>query len=552
MAVVEELVARIPGAVLALDEGLTVLASSQGSEEGRRLLPADVLGRPCYEAVSLIDAGTGDPCREHCPLVRGSTQVGWAFNRMLTVNRSGSAGEQLDCLLLRCITAGEKQRSLCFLKPSQASKVETRARILEAIEAVYPAVSGRADLKEVLAIFLEAALKGTSAEGGEVFLLNAETHAPDLMECRGLAPEAMQEFRRSAVGDDFPGTIVRSQLPLLGVGTWSGGAQGLYLCVPLVADGAVVGTLAVATPRPDFDVAMAVRVIFPLAAQLGTYLRAARFDHRRPNDADGATPSAQDARLRVHAMGPFRLILDGQPVPLERFQRLKALTLLRFLVAHRGHPVSREALMEVLWPGSEPSRAGANLRVVVHALRRGLEPDLGKGMKSSFVVSDDGLVYLEPSARVWVDAEEFDRKARLGSKLSSDGRNEEALAVYRDAASLYQGDYLENEPYSDWCLFERERLREVYLGVMRQMASILAARGDLERAIEACQSALALDRGREEVHREMMRLLWRAGRRREALRQYEACRQTLRQELGVGPARETVALHETMLKESCP
>ena len=80
-------------------------------------------------------------------------------------------------------------------------------------------------------------------------------------------------------------------------------------------------------------------------------------------------------------------------------------------------------------------------------------------MKSSFVVSDDGLVYLEPSARVWVDAEEFDRKARLGSKLSSDGRNEEALAVYRDAASLYQGDYLENEPYSDWCLFERELLR---------------------------------------------------------------------------------------------
>ncbi len=208
--------------------------------------------------------------------------------------------------------------------------------------------------------------------------------------------------------------------------------------------------------------------------------------------------------------------------------------------------------MEVLWPGSEPSRAGPNLRVVVHALRRGLEPDLGKGMKSSFVVSDDGLVYLEPSARVWVDAEELDRKARLGSKLSSDGRNEEALAVCRDAARLYQGDYLENEPYSDWCLFERERLREVYLGVMKQMASLLAAEGDLEGAVDACQSALGLDRGREEVHREMMRLLWRAGRRREALRQYEACCHTLHQELGVGPARETVAQHEAMLSESCP
>ena len=48
----------------------------------------------------------------------------------------------------------------------------------------------------------------------------------------------------------------------------------------------------------------------------------------------------------------------------------------------------------------------------------------------------------------------------------------------------------------------------------------------------------------EEAHREVMELRALNGRRSEALKQYEICKQTLHDELGVEPSAETLALYE--------
>ena len=99
------------------------------------------------------------------------------------------------------------------------------------------------------------------------------------------------------------------------------------------------------------------------------------------------------------------MFVDGRPVPLSRFRRFKALTLLKFLVANRGRPMPRESLMELLWPEGDPARTSGNLRVVLHALRRALEPDVNRAETSSFIMCAGDLVHLEPSSGIWVDAE---------------------------------------------------------------------------------------------------------------------------------------------------
>ena len=55
---------------------------------------------------------------------------------------------------------------------------------------------------------------------------------------------------------------------------------------------------------------------------------------------------------------------------------------------------------------------------------------------------------------------------------------------------------------------------------------------------------LELDVWREEVHRELMRLLVLSGQRSAALMQYERCRRILDEELSVQPAAETRQLYE--------
>jgi hypothetical protein len=105
-----------------------------------------------------------------------------------------------------------------------------------------------------------------------------------------------------------------------------------------------------------------------------------------------------------------------------------------------------------------------------------------------------------------------------------------------------------------------ERIEETYTAridvekkfVGERMASALTSSGDLTGATEAYRSALNVDHGREEVHRELMLVLWKAGRRDEALRQYEACRRVLFRELGTMPTRQTEHLHQAVLAGETP
>jgi DNA-binding SARP family transcriptional activator len=97
--------------------------------------------------------------------------------------------------------------------------------------------------------------------------------------------------------------------------------------------------------------------------------------------------------------------------------------------------------------------------------------------------------------------------------------------------------------YDDWCVLERERLRERCLDAQETLAGLLAGQGNLYRAIDEYKSLVAQDPYREKAHRELMRCHYRLGDRAAAVRQYHSCVQILRDDLGLSPAPETEALY---------
>ncbi len=552
--VVETLVGRTLGAVFAVDEDLRIVAWNRNAEQGLGIPVSEALGRPCYEIMPAVDVGSGRPCEEGCPLIQRTTGSAWAHNRVLQAPWAGGKQTHLDCFFLKCILPTFERGNICFVGPTAAAAADSRSLVLETVEAIYPVISESVGSQEALAVFVSTLLRTTSADAGELFLLDPESHDLVLMEHQGLPTEAVREFRQSSIGDEFPDLIRRSRVPLLAAGTWPGGSPsgipGWYLSAPLVAESRILGALCIASKQSEYDIASAVRILFPVAVQVSAYLRWAYLVGEKRQGPDRETLPRETSRLQINCLGPFEVFVDGEPIPMARFQRFKrALTLLKLLVAHRGRPLPRQALMEFLWPGSDPRRSSGNLRVVLHALRRSLEPELEAGRVSSFILSQGDLVHLDPSDRVWVDAEQFAKGVSQAAETAVDGDGERALTEYRRVASLYRGEYMGEERYSDWCSLERTHLKEVYLNMRRQMASILAESGDVAGAIDSCRAALGVDQGREEIHRQLVGLLWEAGRRDEALRQYEACRKILRDEIGVEPSQETEALRRTMIAQ---
>ena len=118
----------------------------------------------------------------------------------------------------------------------------------------------------------------------------------------------------------------------------------------------------------------------------------------------------------------------------------------------------------------------------------------------------------------------------------------------QQAADLYRGDLLEGlgvteTPFEEWLVAERERLRELALEALARLLAHQTRSEEPAAAVATALRLLALDPLQEAVHRALMRLYARHGRRDAALRQYQSCVDTLRRELGVEPdSRDAAAL----------
>jgi DNA-binding SARP family transcriptional activator len=189
----------------------------------------------------------------------------------------------------------------------------------------------------------------------------------------------------------------------------------------------------------------------------------------------------------------------------------------------------------LLWGEVPDVQARASLRQALFTLRRALP-----GGEPSRLCFDGPTVALNP-AGVEVDVATLERRVAEGTP--------EALA---HAAELYRGDLLlgfsVTEPlFEDWLVAERERLRELIIEALARLLRHQQDAGALEVAVPIALQLLALDQLQEPVHRVLMRLYDRLGRREAALRQYAHCVAALQGELGLAPEAETEALRREIL-----
>src|SRR5262245_26952778 len=236
-------------------------------------------------------------------------------------------------------------------------------------------------------------------------------------------------------------------------------------------------------------------------------------------------------------------VAHGQAAP-QRPSTQKVLSLLGYLIAHHDVPQGRDKLVDLLWPDLLPRQGRRMLSDALWRARRLLTQP---GAQDTPLLDISGAaVALRPAPDAFADLIGFERLLQpIANRLDDLATTpaDDAIGPMREAVALYRGDFLE-DCYDDWTLFERERLRELYLGTLRRL---LASDMSTQAYAAALQTALRLVRAdplREEAHRDLMRLYYLLGREADALRAYEQCTKLLDEELGVEPDPATVSLYE--------
>jgi DNA-binding SARP family transcriptional activator len=101
--------------------------------------------------------------------------------------------------------------------------------------------------------------------------------------------------------------------------------------------------------------------------------------------------------------------------------------------------------------------------------------------------------FIEPDLDVWVDIEAFEEQVKSARQHLTSGERGPAQADFAAAISLYQGDFLADDPYEQWAIIDREHLRLSYLDVLDQLSRLRFSIRDYCGCAETCRMLLASD-----------------------------------------------------------
>jgi DNA-binding SARP family transcriptional activator len=231
--------------------------------------------------------------------------------------------------------------------------------------------------------------------------------------------------------------------------------------------------------------------------------------------------------LVLKLLGTPEATWNGAPVALPRRQARAVL----YRLATELQPVTRDALLLLLWPDSAETTARRNLTRLLSYLRSAL-PD------SDILQTTRAGVLLNPDL-VTSDAVDFSRHIAVNDE-----------SAWEASVALVRGPFLDgfalptSYEFDSWLSTRQQQYERHYLTALSRLVTAKKAVADYPAAIRYARHYLQSDDLAEEIHRQLIILYAATGQRSAALRQFEQCMVVLEHELGVEPLPETRAAYE--------
>ena len=222
---------------------------------------------------------------------------------------------------------------------------------------------------------------------------------------------------------------------------------------------------------------------------------------------------------------------------------LKERTILACLIAHAGHSVPADSLVEELWADEPPRTAEKTLGSYISRLRRILEG----ASRASIDMFGEGYRLDVPDREV--DARLFEELALEGRWLVGARQAGEAIEVLEHAIGLWRGDAYQEFRHTHVGMAEGERLGELLRSTQEDLEDARLDLGDVNTAIADLQAMARAEPLRERRWAQLMLALYRAGRQAEALDVFTRARSQLVEELGVEPGAELRQLQAAILAQ---
>lgn len=238
--------------------------------------------------------------------------------------------------------------------------------------------------------------------------------------------------------------------------------------------------------------------------------------------------------MRFNVLGPLAVTGEaGDPIPIGGAKRRLLVILLL-----RANRVSRwDEIADLLWEGAPPAGGAHTIQSHISQLRKLLGPERLESTGGGY------RLVVEPGE---LDSELFEGQVSEASELV-DSDPAGAGTRLSAALGLWRGPALADAKGQAWAEAERVRLEDRRLVAEELLLEVQLATGDARAVATDAEEAISVEPLREQRWSLLIRALYRAGRRTEALDAYQRLRTMLADRLGTEPSPELRELERAIL-----
>jgi ATP/maltotriose-dependent transcriptional regulator MalT/DNA-binding SARP family transcriptional activator len=241
----------------------------------------------------------------------------------------------------------------------------------------------------------------------------------------------------------------------------------------------------------------------------------------------------QAPRLFIRTFGPLTIQKTSWDGPRIGVAKRRTRSLLALLTAGGNESLTRDGVVDALWPDASPAAAVNNLNQTLFQLRRAIDPAYKDGYSPQYVLSTPDVVELNGSL-VRFDWVEVLKRA---ASCRGHGQQIDGFASY--VSEIVTGEFLAEFLYEDWSARPRRRIHEQIRDSLLPLAS--GAQVDPRSRARLAGALASLDSYDEAAHIVLAKALADMGRRSAAYATLSNFATRIRDEFGEAPPPEVIA-----------
>src|SRR3954447_25025022 len=246
--------------------------------------------------------------------------------------------------------------------------------------------------------------------------------------------------------------------------------------------------------------------------------------------------------LSFRLLGPLSVERNGVPAPVGG---ARPRAVLAFLLTRRNRVTSLESIIEAVWDDDPPQTATAVVQVYVSQIRRAIAE--APGQPSILLTSPPGYRLRIDDGDC--DAGRFDALRREAGDATTRGDTRETARLLRLALAEWRGPALADLQHYRFAAEVAAALAEERLTALENRIEADLRCGEERQLVGELTELTMTNPYRERFWEQLVLALYRSGRQRDALAEYQRMRTLLQGELGIDPNARLRELEAAVLRQ---